>query len=400
MALRNQGIYFILVAAFMMPFCASGYGKGNGNVWNLLQDSIKTVIDTSNIIQGNLEFEQPVGVDSALLLTGDSVSGVSDSLKKYVPDTLVVKGGVLPLVQEKFLEKRALVNADTLPLNEVNVEKPMSAIASERSKLFKDTLSFGTVSGVSFAVPGFGQIYNKQYWKLPILYGGVAGFTTLAVHAGKQYKSYNNRYNLAIQNQAGQDEIDALHRKVNNYKTQRTLYITGAALTYLYFVGDAALNYKGVVHNTRKATVLSAIFPGAGQIYNKSYWKLPIVYGGLITFAYVIDYNNRGYQRFKKAYNTLTDGDDTTVDEFGGRYSASTIRNTRDSYRRYRDLWIIMMSAFYLLNIIDAHVDAYLRKYDVSDDLALRVEPSLQEGPVLTKRPSSNLVGMSLKLNF
>lgn len=97
---------------------------------------------------------------------------------------------------------------------------------------------------------------------------------------------------------------------------------------------------------------------------------------------YCIDWNNRGYQRFKKAYNLLSDYDrnpdkypDGPTDEFHGRYSASFIRNLRNNYRRNRDLCIILSGALYVLQIVDAHVDAHLKDYDISDDLSMNLEP-------------------------
>ena len=332
------------------------------------------------------------------IMTGEAADSIPAKITEV--DTTVVRGGVLTLNSEKLLEEMYRQMQDTVSGKKVKVVKEESATAKERSRLFKDSLSFVTVTSVSFAIPGFGQLYNKQAWKIPILYGSVGGFITGGVMLNKQYKKYDRLYNQAVYNHLPADQTDQLHLKANKYNTQRTLCFAGAAASYLFFVGDAALNYKGAVHNTRKATMLSAIFPGAGQIYNKSYWKLPIVWGGMAAFGYVIDYNNRGYQRFKKAYNYLTDDDPNTVDEFYGRYDASVLQNTRDSYRRYRDLGIIMLSGFYLLNIIDAHVDAYLRRYEISDDLSLRLEPTMMPAPVTTSRYSSNGMGVSMKINF
>ena len=123
--------------------------------------------------------------------------------------------------------------------------------------------------------------------------------------------------------------------------------------SYIYFIGDAAVNYStNEVSSVKKATTLACIFPGAGQIYNKSYWKVPFVVGGFAAMIYCIDWNNRGYQRFKKAYNQISDYEqhpekypDGPVDEFGGRYSASYILNLRNNFRRNRDLCIIISAA-------------------------------------------------------
>lgn len=154
--------------------------------------------------------------------------------------------------------------------------------------------------------------------------------------------------------------------------------------SYLYFIGDAVINYTtNDVSHVNKATTLSTICPGAGQIYNKSYWRVPIVVGGFSAMIYCVDWNNRGYQRFQKAYRLKAayDADPSlfpngSQDEFGGRYSASFLKNLRNSYRRNRDLCIILSAGLYILQIVDAHVDAHLRDYDISRDLSVSITPA------------------------
>lgn len=339
----------------------------------------------------------------------DSSAKDTVSAYSFSADTLQVKNGILPVIKEVEIER--LISSgkgkklDSLPKKkDIKSIGEFSSLAMQRSKLFKDTLSFSNLTTISFFAPGFGQIYNNQYYKLPILYGGVAAFTGLSIYANKQYKQYSAKFDELTSIKAPQSEIDMSLKRMNSFKTQRTLYMAGVAATYLYFVGDAVMNYKGYSKSPQKATMLSAVFPGAGQIYNKSYWKLPIIYGGMATLGYVIGFNNRGYTRFKQAYHDLTDGDDSTIDEFNGRYSETVLKNTRDSYRRYRDLGIIIMGGLYLLNIIDAHVDAYLKKYDITDDLSLRVEPTITQRPALTSVSSGpysqNMLGVSLKIGF
>ena len=155
--------------------------------------------------------------------------------------------------------------------------------------------------------------------------------------------------------------------------------------SYLYFIGDTVMKYStSEVSNVNKATTLAMICPGAGQIYNKSYWRVPIVVGGFATTIYCIDWNNRGYQRFQKAYRLLSEYEsnpDPTLypngspDEFNGRYSSSFLKNLRNSYRRNRDLCIILTAGLYILQAVDAHVDAHLRDYDISKDLSVSLSP-------------------------
>ena len=130
-------------------------------------------------------------------------------------------------------------------------------------------------------------------------------------------------------------------------------------------------------HSPRKATILSAVLPGAGQVYNHKYWKVPIVLGGLGVSYYFIRENNSQYQRYKDAYIAIIDGDPGTVDEFNGAYSAQSVLNVADTYRRWRDLSYIAFGAVYILNIVDASVDAHFVRFDVGTDLSLQVAPSL-----------------------
>ena len=130
-------------------------------------------------------------------------------------------------------------------------------------------------------------------------------------------------------------------------------------------------------HSPKKAALMSAALPGLGQIYNKKYWKLPIVYVGLGALAYSINYNQTKYIKYRTAYKYRIDGDAGTMDEFEGKYSESNLGTLTQYYHRYRDLSVIGTAALYLLNIVDASVDAHLFTFDVSEDLSLIFHPAL-----------------------
>ncbi|MGI8893774.1 MAG: DUF5683 domain-containing protein [Bacteroidia bacterium] len=130
-------------------------------------------------------------------------------------------------------------------------------------------------------------------------------------------------------------------------------------------------------HSPAKATILSAILPGAGQFYNKKYWKIPILYAGFATVGYAVDFNQDRYRTYRNALQLRIDGDETTVDVFEGIYSEENLRTLKDFYRRNRDLSIIIGGIVYVLNIIDAHVDAHLFYFDVTDDLSMKLSPAL-----------------------
>ena len=241
----------------------------------------------------------------------------------------------------------------------------------------------------------------------------------MGVIENKKYQDYKRQV-TAITNisTTRTEELDALQTQMIRHNTRRQLYFIGAIASYIYFIGDAAVNYNGKIPATKvkKATTLSMICPGAGQIYNGSYWKAPIVIGGFASMIYVIDWNNRGYQRFRTAYNLRVDYDNalkeynaatdktgltkpSPTDEFRGRYTADYLKNLKNSYRRNRDLSIIITAGVYLFNVIDAHVDAHLQDYDISDNLSMDVQPHI--GNVYTAQSGSvNTYGLGININF
>ena len=272
-----------------------------------------------------------------------------------------------------------------------------------------DSMGISKVCWLSTFIPGYGQIYNKQYWKLPILYGAVGTGLALYIHENKTFKPLKREYEAYTNTSLSRTpELDALQTRMIRSNTRRQIYLGLTLASYIYFIGDAAVCYStNEVSSVKKATTLACIFPGAGQIYNKSYWKVPFVVGGFASMIYCIDWNNRGYQRFKKAYALLADYDahpdkypDGPTDEFKGRYSADFIRNLRNNYRRNRDLCIIITGALNVLQIIDAHVAAHLEDYDIADDLTMNLEPLVNNTYVPTLQVNRPVFGFNMSLNF
>ena len=138
----------------------------------------------------------------------------------------------------------------------------------------------------------------------------------------------------------------------------------------------------------KRAMWLSILCPGLGQIYNRRYWKLPIIVGGFVGLAYGTTWNNRMLQDYRRGYRDIMDDDPDTrsymnffaptvkEENLDPEWIKNAMRNKRDYYRRYRDICIIGMVAVYLLNVIDAYVDASLAHFDISPDLSLDVRPA------------------------
>ena len=145
--------------------------------------------------------------------------------------------------------------------------------------------------------------------------------------------------------------------------------------------------------NSRKAVIYALFFPGLGQMYNRKYWKLPIVYGGFLGCIYALNWNGSMYDEYKHGYHDIMlykAGDESAdywkkffaygsnpdqVFNSNPNYYISTFKSKRDYYRRYRDLNYFIIIGVYALSVLDAYVDAQLFDFDISPDLSLRVEP-------------------------
>lgn len=140
----------------------------------------------------------------------------------------------------------------------------------------------------------------------------------------------------------------------------------------------------------KKATLLSAMLPGAGQIYNGKSWKVPILYAGILTDVYFIQYNHKRYERFRDALFALDKGE---PNQFPSLNRAALVRNV-DYWRQNRDLTLLLMLGIYALNMVDANVDAHLSGFDISEDLTLKIAPQI--GTL----SASTTTGFSFTLQF
>ncbi len=142
------------------------------------------------------------------------------------------------------------------------------------------------------------------------------------------------------------------------------------------------------------AALYSAALPGLGQAYNGMYWKIPVIYGGGLVLGYYINYNHQLYKQYRDGLYALIDGDDRTVPIFPDLDKDDYQRQV-DYWRRNRDLLFVTAILVYVLNIVDAHVDAHMQLFTVDDDISVKLEPSFSQTAMQT-----NLIGLSLKLRF
>jgi len=162
----------------------------------------------------------------------------------------------------------------------------------------------------------------------------------------------------------------------------------------------------------QKALWLAMVIPGGGQIYNRKYWKLPIFYGGFLGCIYAMRWNNMMYKDYSQAYLDIMDDDPTTesynsflhlgvtITDSNKERFQSLFKSRKDRYRRWRDLSFFCLIGVYVLSVIDAYVDAELSVFDMSDDLSLKVRPTVIQNQQTNNPLQGNSPGVQIALNF
>ncbi len=237
----------------------------------------------------------------------------------------------------------------------------------------KNTMKIGNMFAGSVVLPGTAQIYNRQYWKLPIIYGGLAAFAGSGGY-------YLGRYQKTVKAEAAWQADRSAFLEANpglsydvpqplldtRSKTMGTWLMVGAGVVYWASLMDGVASYKSDQSPLPgRATLYSILLPGLGQAYNGEYWKIPPDL------------------------------------EYDGSISGETAKYYRDVYRRYRDYSIVATVAVYLLQVIDANVFAYMHDFEVNDNLTLDISPTIiNPDNCYAFNPSQSAVGLSLGLRF
>ncbi len=253
----------------------------------------------------------------------------------------------------------------------------------------KHESKIGVVAAGSAIFIGGEQIYNRQYWKLPIIYGSLAATAGCGIAYRVKWKQTGNKH----------------FQHVSNW------CFAGTGLAYWLTMLDGVVNYKKDDYpNPGKATLYSILLPGLGQAYNKEYWKIPIYYSGLLGSAFFLENNNTNYLRFKRIHNEAT-----TDPNYDGPISADRALYYRNVYRRYRDYSIVALVGFYLLQVIDANVFAYMQNFELTDNIAMNIGPAVITDEVQTATttphnyalhtstssiPGSGMNGLGLRIRF
>ena len=218
--------------------------------------------------------------------------------------------------------------------------------------------------------------------------------TTLATEGN------NRAEDIARANQAQMDELSAPIDSADLISQLPTMNMEE---------GSLLKTKKQFIPDPTKATWMAAIFPGGGQIYNRKYWKLPIIYGGFVGCAYALTWNGQMYSDYSQAYLDIMD-DNPSTDSFldllppgypvesNMDYLKRVIKRKKDFYRRYRDMSIFCFIGVYALSIIDAYVDAELASFDISPELSMKMEPAIIQNPFNLKQ--GNSYGLQCSFNF
>ncbi len=162
----------------------------------------------------------------------------------------------------------------------------------------------------------------------------------------------------------------------------------------------------------KRALWLALVLPGAGQIYNRKFWKLPIIYGGIVGCVYAMKWNNQMYHDYSQAYMDIMDNDPNTASynqfmHLGAKITNENLatyqnlfKNRKDRFRRWGDMSFFVLAGVYALSVIDAYVDASLSEFDISNDLSLRVEPAIINTDNNRNPLTSGGIGVHCSLNF
>lgn len=289
----------------------------------------------------------------------------------YAQDTTTVKK----------TEKATVVKPDTL------------SVSQSDTLAAADTVKYNPNRALLWALlPGCGQWYNKQHWKTPVFAATIAGLTALTIATRLQYNKYNNRYNGVLGNYAvGIDdatELKPLQEK--KYKALRRYNFSLNSLIIFYGVNLADAYLNAHIQNERvttkrspvKAAYRAMVLPGWGQVYNRKYWKIPIVYTGFAAAGTALYLNRKQYLRYRNEYLVRNRpgyyAPNHPDPELAFITDDNILLGRKNVYRRYEEISIIAGTLWYAITILDALIDAHLSDFDVSDDLSFSVMPYWQ----------------------
>lgn len=236
-------------------------------------------------------------------------------------------------------------------------------------------------------VPGAGQWINKKYHKVPIFLGAMSYMVYKQREAHSLYKNLNQNLenlfddNPLTINNSGIDSV-FIPEHLKAYNMERSLYFFGSMLIYGLNIADARLDaqiklFPEKNYRPQRAAMYSAMVPGLGQIYNKKYWKLPLLYGGAAGLGYYYYINNESFEIFNTAYiqkkNNISEENWTNPEYF--EVSQSQLERLSEKYRKQREQSMLYIILLYAGNVIDATVDAHLSDFNINESIDISFVP-------------------------
>lgn len=211
-----------------------------------------------------------------------------------------------------------------------------------------------------------------------------------------------------------QQKADSLVARIDSLVAQFDTLKTNVAFAADSLHAQQKQAKERFIPDPKRAMWLAMVIPGGGQIYNRKYWKLPLIYGGFIGCVYAMTWNNTMYRDYSQAYIDIMDNDENTksYENFlPPTYDVNAnmdrlkdlFKRRKNYYRRYRDLSMFCMIGVYALSILDAYIDAEMSSFDISDDLTLKVKPAImnERNSVLQAQGvRSNSYGVQCSFNF
>ena len=332
-------------------------------------------------------------------------------LARYIIAVIICLAGFAVRSEAQFKEEafKQTYNNDTTSVSDT-AEKLFSVKEFAGALAHKNKMKIGTMFVGSVVLPGTAQIYNKDYWKLPVIYGGIGALAGSGGYYLHQYNMTQKRYDRWFTEKTAFEDKYQIEYPFDapfvdtKAKQTGTWLIAGAALVYWGSLLDGVVCYESDREpNPGRATLYSILCPGLGQIYNGELFKVPIYWGGMLASFHFLTTNNLNYKRFKRIHNEAT----TPDSGYNESISAETAKWYRDVYRRYRDYSILATAAVYLLQVIDANVFAYMHDFEVTDDISMNIEPAIispyNEYAMNTSsymNPSNSAIGMKVGFRF
>ena len=256
---------------------------------------------------------------------------------------------------------------------------------------------------------------NRLTYKFMTLVAMLAMFATGCIAQTLELEK-----NISLKKSLHNDTLDNKHEKMLLPKRELmdSVYMDITAETGAIYTDSISLTKATQHKNSKKiglrkpdpetATWLALAIPGGGQIYNRKFWKLPIVYGGFVGCLYAYNWNGQMYKDYRQAYLDIMDSDPNTNSykdffrpgydyEANKEYLKDVFKKRKDRYRRWRDLSIFSFIGVYALSVIDAYVDAQLSNFDISEDIHLSIEPQIIDNRQMY---GENYYGFNCNISF